>query len=140
MAEFKKISDTEVVEAPAENDNLVLISEGVVKQVSAAAFAAAAGGGSGGVEPIILVAVSGGPSYFGDSDCTLADGSPVPRDLFEKFLSGTPIYLFYNGIGSQCMITGTAYDDVIQFIFPSITGYSSGGDPSIGYLRYHLNG
>lgn len=33
MAEFKKISEVEVVEAPSENDTLLLVSEGEVKQV-----------------------------------------------------------------------------------------------------------
>lgn len=50
MAEFKKISEVEVVEAPAENDNLLIVSDGEVKQVPAVNFAAGSGSGSCGIE------------------------------------------------------------------------------------------
>lgn len=93
MADFKRISNTELVEAPAENDNLVLISNGVVKQVSAAVFAASAGGG--GVEPIYLItsreASTSIPTYLGDY--TMEDGSAPSPDLYSQFTSGTPIMI-----------------------------------------------
>lgn len=91
MAEFKKISETEIVEAPEENDTLVLISDGAVKQVSAAAFAASAGGG--GAEPIRLINSSTDGYY--SSNYTLEDGSPIPSNLYDLYLAGTPIMLTY---------------------------------------------
>jgi hypothetical protein len=89
MAEFKKISETEVVEAPEENDTLLLISNGEVKQVSAAAFAAAAGGG--GAEPIRLINTNTS-GYYGNN-YTLEDGSPIPSNLYDLYLAGTPILI-----------------------------------------------
>lgn len=93
MAEFKKISETEIVEAPEENDTLVLISDGAVKQVSAAAFAASAGGG--GAEPIRLINSSTDGYY--SSIYTLEDGSPIPGNLYDLYLTGTPIMITYVG-------------------------------------------
>lgn len=119
MAEFKKISDTEVVEAPAENDNLVLISNGEVKQVSAAAFAAAAGGG--GVEPIRLITSVTSNSALNDQ-CTLEDGSEVPSDLYDLFLSGTPIYLNYNNGWSLCVIAVSNGSYGNDFLFMTTDG------------------
>lgn len=82
------ITKTEVVEAPAENDTLVLVSDGTVKQVSAATFAAASGGG--GVEPIHLFTLSTNDPDI--SEFTLLDGSEVPSNLYDLFLAGTPIF------------------------------------------------
>ena len=93
MAEFKKISDTEVVEAPSENDTLVIVSNGEVKQVSAATFAAASSGG--GVEPISLITSATG-EYLSTSNTTLYDGSEITKNVFDAFITGTPVYLNYN--------------------------------------------
>lgn len=88
------ITKTEVVEAPEETDNLVLVSNGTVKQVSAATFAAASGGG---VEPIYLVPKSTGGSY---GSCTLDDGSDLPANLYDLFIAGTPILVAESGSGA----------------------------------------
>jgi hypothetical protein len=82
------ITKTEVVEAPEETDNLVLVSNGIVKQIPAVTFAAASGGG--GVEPIYLFTTSTDGS--GISGFTLLDGSDVPNNLYDLFLAGTPIF------------------------------------------------
>lgn len=118
MAEFKKISDTEVVEAPGENDNLVLISNGEVKQVSAASFAAAAGG-SGASEPIRLINNTTFTNFY-DDQCTLEDGSQVPRNLYELYLAGTPILLSFQGSWMQCLCTYIDYSyRAFYFISPN---------------------
>lgn len=90
MAEFKKISETEIVEAPEENDTLVLVSDGVVKQVSAAAFAASAGGGA---EPIHLIPRN--TNSYSSNSFVLEDGSDIPSNLYDLYLAGTPILILY---------------------------------------------
>ena len=82
------ITKAEIVDVPTENDTLVLVSDGTVKQVSAATFAAASSGG--GVEPIhLFTASTSGPSISG---FTMLDGSDVPSNLYDLFLAGTPIF------------------------------------------------
>ena len=81
------ITKTEVVEAPEEADNLVLVSNGAVKQIPAATFAAASGGGN---EPIYLVTASTSDPDL--SGYTLLDGSTPPTNLYDLFLAGTPIF------------------------------------------------
>ena len=111
------ITKTEVVEAPAENDTLVLVSEGAVKQVSAAAFAAAVGGGA---EPIRLI-TSVTADSASDGQCTLEDGSSVPSDLYDLFLAGTPIYLQYNNAWSLCILAvpNGSYGNNFMFMTPN---------------------
>lgn len=121
MAEFKKISDTEVVEAPAENDNLVLISNGEVKQVSAAAFAAAAGGG--GAEAIRLITSVTMYTELSGSDCTLEDGSAVPSDLYDLFLVGTPILLYCRDMWSICVSAYIGEYDAKTLVFIAPDGF-----------------
>lgn len=99
MAEFKKISDTEVVEAPAESDNLLLVSEGAVKQVPVTAV----GGGNKGAEPIYLIPINKPEAYTNISEylgdyqledgTTFEYGSPITNGLYDQYIAGTPIYI-----------------------------------------------
>ena len=128
MSEFKKLSETEIVEAPGENDTIVLVSDGEVKRVSAAAFAAAAGGGGGGAEPIRLINKSTG-SYY-ETDYTLDDGSAIPSNLYDLYLAGVPILicdcyceaeknLWYTVIGAQKVNSTNPYCNFTFYDFNS---------------------
>lgn len=92
------ITKTEVVEAPAENDTLVVVSEGAVKQVPAASFVAG--------KPVRLFTdVSNQTLYSGD--VTTEDGTIVTNDiglqLAEQFANGTPIILFSGPAAAACI-------------------------------------
>ena len=114
------ITKTEVVEAPAEEDNLVLVSNGTVKQVSAAAFAAASGGGN---EPIYLIPTGGTPYSYNANNYVTADGSAVPENLYELWLAGTPVFItsadtnnIYHGVYNK-VISASAEEDPYVFLF-----------------------
>lgn len=47
MAEFKKLSEVEIVESPADNANVLIEEEGVIKKVAKSAVGGGAGGGGG---------------------------------------------------------------------------------------------
>lgn len=119
------ITKTEVVEAPAENDTLVVVSEGVVKQVPAASFAA--------VKPIRLFTdVSNQTLYSGD--VTTEDDTIVTSDiglqLAEQFANGTPIILFCGPAASACIGVMRA-EESAMFLFAGDIRFdtSSSGAP-----------
>lgn len=123
MNKFKKFSETEVVEAPGENDTLVLISDGEVKRVSAAAFAASAGGG---VEPIRLYNKTTSGLYA--ENYMLEDGSPVPENLYELYLAGNPILIadpntedFDHAWWYSVVSAGVSFGNMSGYVFIIIT-------------------
>lgn len=130
MAEFKKISDTEVVEAPAENDNLLLVSDGVVKQVPATAVG---GSGGGGVTRILLIA-SEENYYYNPDNCTLEDGSPLTKSVAEAFLAGIPVYILSSDTYHLCHAL-RAESDCYRLSFQEFSGHSSSGVPEF-YKSY----
>lgn len=120
------ITKTEVVEAPAENDTLIVVSEGVVKQVPAVSFAA--------VKPIRLFTdVSNQTLYLGD--VTTEDGTTVTSDmgsqLAEQFANGNPIILFSGPIAVAC-IGAMNSGGSAMFIFTGDVRFDTnpGGAPS----------
>lgn len=123
------ITKTEVVEAPAENDTLVVVSEGVVKQVPAASFAAG--------KPIRLRTNS-------DSDYLYAtDGVVVMFETEEvvtpevaisfghEFTNGTPIILFTPYDAAICILVEIV-DEHPRFHFANGIQFDAnvGGAPS----------
>jgi hypothetical protein len=128
MAEFKKISDTEVVEAPTENDNLVLISEGVVKQVPVSAV-----GGGGGANRILIVS-NYDNYYYSPDNCTLEDGSPLDTSVAEAFLAGVPVYVYSYETYHMCFAIREE-SDCYRLAFNQFSGHSSNGVPEF-YKSY----
>ena len=128
MAEFKKISDTEVVEAPTENDNLVLVSEGVVKQIPVTAVCGS--GGDKGVNKILIIANNDNASLTPDN-CTLEDGSPLDASVGEAFLAGVPVYIYCEDTYSICFAIRSE-PDCYRLSFNRFYGHSSSGVPEFG--------
>lgn len=124
MAEFKKISDTEIVEAPLENDNLLLVSEGVVKQVPVTAVG---GGDKGGANRILLIA-SEENYYYNPDNCSLEDGSPLTASVAEAFLAGTPVYIYTKDTYHVCHAIREE-SDCYRLSFDQFSSYSSSGVP-----------
>lgn len=120
------ITKTEVVEAPAENDTLVVVSNGTVKQIPAASFAAG--------KPIRLFTDTNNQDlYLGD--VTTEDDTVVTSDmglqLIEQFANGTSIILFSGPAASACVGVVSSGESAM-FLFAGDVRFvtNSGGAPS----------
>lgn len=115
------LASTEVIEAPAENDNLLIVSEGAVKQVPAANFAASSGGG---VEPIYVVYVST-MNFEGDYvHCTMEDGSALPTNLYDLYKAGTPIIVLDE-------------HDIQGYVYPVVYAYHNSSSTEPEYSKFY---
>lgn len=129
MTEFKKISDVELVETPTESDNLLIVSEGVVKQVPATAI----GGGSSG-DCIMIIPDNDDEYYYNTGNCHRLDGKPITEDIMQEFLNGVRIYFQWRGAYNLC----TAYDighGCHRLLFTCVGDWSSNGVPGICFKQ-----
>ena len=91
MAEFKRLSDVEVVAEPAESANVLIEENGVIKKAPKTAV-----GGAGG-EPDMVITLTGCPVSGTISTDIITITSGTVTDVFDKIWSGTPVDIRVRG-------------------------------------------
>ena len=82
MAEFKKLSDVEVVAEPAESANVLIEENGVIKRAPKTAV-----GGAGGGDSTIVVKLDNSNSTY---------GMPAPEGMYQKLQDMFNHVAYYN--------------------------------------------
>lgn len=131
MAEFKKITDVPYVDEPLEGDNLLIVSDNKLKQISASSFAAASGSGSGFL-PVYVYggSTSGNQGYIFDPNNV---GISTFEQLFEYMTVGGPV-LYTNAT------SGNIGTDLIPVCLVKDSGSTSGKFWYISEDRTHIFG
>lgn len=82
MAEFKRLSDVEVVAEPTESANVLIEEDGVIKK---APKTAVGGAGGGGISYDAIIAVAGNPYMSCDfSECDISADTTEILNVVEK--------------------------------------------------------
>lgn len=93
MAEFKRLSDVEVVAEPTESANVLIEENGVIKKVPKTTV--------GGGEPDMVITLTGCAVWDIISTDVVTITSGTYTDVVEKIWSGTPVDVRVRGTASE---------------------------------------
>lgn len=125
MAEFKRLSDVEVVAVPAESANVLIEENGVIKKAPKTAV-----GGAGAVEwDAIFEVVEGSSGYFASIDLIFGNYQDLANKLDNNIFPNVLIkFAEGNNYGllkpTSIILDNNYYSDNIGIMFSFLCGYN----------------